>query len=40
MEVMYGLSEEESRETNEQEDEKKSIFDQKIDFQNQNIGIG
>ena len=40
MEITCELSEEESRETNEQEDEKESAFDQKIDLQSQNVGIG
>ena len=39
MEVTCELSEKGSRKTNEQEDEKKSAFDQKIDLQSQNIGI-
>ena len=37
---MCGLSEKGSHETNEQEDEKESVFDQKIDLQSQNIDIG
>ena len=32
VEVMCDLSEESLHETNEQEDEKKSVFDQKIDL--------
>ena len=38
--VMWGLSEERSREINKQEDEKESAFDQKIDLRSQNVGIG
>ena len=34
------LSEEESREINEQEDEGESAFDWKIDLRSQNVGIG
>ena len=33
------LSEKESREINEQEDERESAFFQKIDLQSQNVGI-
>ena len=40
MEITYGLSKEGSREINEQEDERKSTFDQKINLQSQNIDIG
>ena len=40
VEVTWGLSEEGLCEINEQEDEKESAFDWKIDLQSQNIGIG
>ena len=40
IEVTYGLSEKGSRKTNKQKDEKESTFDQKIDLQSQNVGIG
>ena len=40
MEVTCGLSEECSREINEQEGERESAFVQKIDFRSQNVGIG
>ena len=39
VEVIWGLSEEGSREINEQEDERKSTFNRKIDLQSQNVGI-
>ena len=34
------LSEEGSRENNDQEDEGENAFNQKIDLQSQNVGIG
>ena len=40
MEVTCGLNKDESRKNNEQKDEKESVFDQKIDFQSQNVCIG
>ena len=38
--VICGLSEEGSCKINEQEDEKESAFDWKIDLWSQNVGIG
>ena len=38
--VTWGLSEEGSREINEQENKRESAFDGKIDLWSQNVGIG
>ena len=40
VEVMCGLSEEESVEINKQEDERENTFNQKIDLQSQNVDFG
>ena len=40
MEVMCELGKEESHKNNELKGKKESVFDQKIDFQSQNVDIG
>ena len=40
VEITFGLDEEGSCKINEQEDERESAFDRKIDLWSQNVGIG